>query len=47
VNCKKFKVNLAGFEKYLNRNLHLLFKEEAAKGLMESINQGTILFGER
>lgn len=47
VNCKKFKVNLTDFEKYLNRNIHLLFKEETTKSLVESINQGSILFGER
>lgn len=47
VNSKKFKINLKKSEDYLKRRLHLIFKEEAEKSLMESVNQGTILFGER
>jgi predicted nucleotidyltransferase len=47
IDSKKFKVNIGKFEKILNRSIHLIFKEEAGKSLLESINQGTILFGER
>ncbi|MCX6747183.1 MAG: nucleotidyltransferase domain-containing protein [Candidatus Pacearchaeota archaeon] len=47
VDSKKFKVDTEKFEKYLKRGVHIIFKEEAGKGLMESINQGTVLFGER
>ena len=47
VNSKKFKINLKKSEDYLKRRLHLVFKEEAGKSLIESINQGTLLFGER
>ena len=47
VDSKKIKINTEKFEKYLKRNIHIVFKEEAEKSLMGSINQGTILFGER
>ena len=47
VNSKKFKISLDKFEKYLNRNIHILFKGEESKSLGERINQGTILFGEK
>lgn len=47
IDSKKFKINLTDFEKYLKRNIHLLFKGEESKSLMESINQGSVLFGER
>lgn len=47
VDSKKFKFDFDKQEKYLKRNLHIVFKEEASKSLMESINQGIILFGER
>jgi len=47
IDSKKFKLKHEKFEKYLNRKLHLIFREEAAKSLKESINQGTIMFGER
>jgi len=47
IDSKKFKINLDKQEKYLKRKMHLIFREEAGKGLMESINQGSILFGER
>jgi predicted nucleotidyltransferase len=47
IDAKTFKINLESFEKYLNRKIHFIFKEEADKSLMGSINQGTILFGER
>jgi predicted nucleotidyltransferase len=47
VDSKKFKFDLEKFEKYLGRKIHLIFKEEAGKSLIQSINQGTILFGER
>jgi len=47
VDSKKFKIDLTKYEKYLNRNIHILFKGEPSKDLMESINQGTILFGEK
>ncbi|MDD5192759.1 MAG: nucleotidyltransferase domain-containing protein [Candidatus Nanoarchaeia archaeon] len=47
VDSKKFNINPEKYEKYLGRNIHLLFKEEASKSLMESIKQGTIIFGER
>ena len=46
IDSKKFKPNLEKFEKILKRNIHLIFREEAEKSLLESINQGTILFGE-
>ena len=47
IDSKKFNINLEKYQKYLGRNIHLLFKEEASKSLIESINQGTIIFGER
>lgn len=47
VDSEKFKLNHEKFEKYLSRNTHLIFKKEASKSLRESINQGTIIFGER
>ncbi|MCK9596038.1 nucleotidyltransferase domain-containing protein [Candidatus Pacearchaeota archaeon] len=47
VDSKKFKVDIEKFEKYLKRGIHILFKEEAGKSIIESINQGAILFGER
>jgi predicted nucleotidyltransferase len=46
IDSKKFKVD-EKFEKLLKRKIHLIFKEEVEKSLLESINQGTILFGER
>lgn len=47
IDSKKFKVETEKFEKYLNRKLQIIFKEETSKSLMLSINQGTILYGER
>jgi len=47
VDSKKFKVDIENSEKYLKREIHILFKEEVSKDIIESINQGTILFGER
>lgn len=47
VDSKEFKFNPDKFEKYLKRKVHLIFKEESNKKLIESIDQGTILFGER
>lgn len=47
IDSKKFKFNPEKFEKYLKRKIHLIFKEEADKSIIQSINQGTILFGER
>jgi predicted nucleotidyltransferase len=47
IDSKIFKFNQEKFEKYLKRKIHVIFKEEASKSLYESINQGTILFGEK
>ena len=47
IECKKFKADLKKYEKYLNRNIHLLFKEEVNKNLVGNIAQGIVLFGER
>ena len=47
VNSKKFGFNIKKFEEYLNRNIHLLFAEESNKKIIESINQGSIVYGER
>lgn len=47
IEFKKFKINLEKFEKLLKRSIHILFKEEASKSILESINQGEILYGER
>lgn len=47
IDSRSFKFNGEKFEKYLNRNIHLIFKEQVDDSLLESINQGTILSGER
>jgi predicted nucleotidyltransferase len=47
INSKKFKLSLENYEKALNRVIHLIFKNEATPRLMKSINNGTIIFGER
>ena len=47
IESKKFKIDLEKYGKLLNRNIHLLFKEETNKSIMASINQGSILYGER
>ena len=47
IDSKTFKFNNQNFEECLNRKLHLIFKDKVDKGLIESINQGTILSGER
>ena len=48
LDTKKFSIpKINKFEKTLNRKLHILFKEDISNSLKESINQGTILFGER
>jgi len=47
VDSKVFKFDKKIFEKYLNRKIHLIFKNETDDSLIESINQGTILSGER
>lgn len=47
VDSKKLKINLEKYEKVLKRKIHLLFREEVSKSLIESINQGEILYGER
>ena len=47
IDSKKFKLNIKKFEEILKRNIHIIFMEESNKSLKESINQGTILFGER
>jgi predicted nucleotidyltransferase len=47
IDAKSFKFNTELFEKNLNRKIHIIFREQTEKSLVESINQGTILFGER
>jgi predicted nucleotidyltransferase len=47
LDSKKFKIDVQKFEKKIKRKIHLIFKEEATDELLESINQGAILFGER
>lgn len=47
IDSKKFKIDISKPENYLKRRIHLVFKDEVGKDLMESINQGSILFGER
>jgi len=47
IDVKPFKFNQKELEKYLKRKIHIIFKEEANKSLLENIDQGTILFGER
>ena len=47
VDSKPFKFNSRKFEESLKRKIQVIFGEEANKKLIESINQGTILFGER
>jgi predicted nucleotidyltransferase len=47
IDSKKFKIDLDKDEKYLKRKIHLIFREEAGKDILQSINQGEILFGER
>lgn len=47
IDSKKFSINLDKFKKYLKRDIHIIFQEESSKSLLESIKQGTILFGER
>jgi len=47
IDSKRFNILLKEFEKYICRNIHLLFKEETDKRLIESVNQGSILYGER
>ena len=47
IDAKKFDLRTEEYKKKLNRNIHLVFKEEVGKDLIESINQGIILFGER
>lgn len=47
INSNRFKFDQSKMEEYLKRKIHLIFKEDASKSLLESINQGTILFGER
>ncbi|MDO8623677.1 MAG: nucleotidyltransferase domain-containing protein [archaeon] len=47
LDSKKFQIDEKKFEKYLKRNIHLIFKDEISKSLKSSINQGTLLFGER
>jgi len=47
IDSKIFKLNLEEFEKLLKRKIHLIFREETNRSLLESIDQGTILFGER
>ncbi|MEK6892800.1 MAG: nucleotidyltransferase domain-containing protein [Nanoarchaeota archaeon] len=47
IDSKPLKFNLYKVEDYIKRKIHLIFKEEANKSLIGSINQGTILFGER
>ncbi len=47
IGSKTFKFNTKNFEKYLNRKIHLIFKDQVDKSLIESVNQGTILSGER
>jgi len=47
IDSKKFIVKKDQYEKELNRKIHLIFKDEIDNSLLESINQGTILFGER
>lgn len=47
IDSKKFKFDLSKYEKFLKRKMHIIFREEVGKSLLESINQGTILYGER
>ena len=47
IDSRPFKPNLKKFEKSLKRGIHILFREEIDKNVVENINQGTILFGER
>jgi len=47
IDSKKFQIDEKKPEKYLKRNIHLIFKDEMSNSLKSSINQGTLLFGER
>jgi predicted nucleotidyltransferase len=47
IRLRSFEINLNSFEKFLNRKIHLLFEEQVDKSLLESINQGILLAGER
>ena len=47
IDLKPFKFDAGKFEKSLKRKIHIIFKSEANKGVIENINQGDILFGER
>ena len=47
VDSKSIKFNKENFERYLNRKIHLIFRDQVDKSLLESVNQGTILSGER
>lgn len=47
IENKRFSINLKNFEKNLSRTIHLMFKGEPNKNALKSVNQGTILFGER
>jgi len=47
IDSKEFKINPEKYEKYLKRKLHLIFRAEVGKSLVESIDQGVILFGQR
>jgi predicted nucleotidyltransferase len=47
VDLNKFKFDSSEFERSLKRKIHLIFRQEPNKSLLESINQGTLLFGER
>jgi predicted nucleotidyltransferase len=47
IRLRSFEINLNSFEKFLNRKIHLLFEEQVDKNLLESINQGILLAGER
>jgi predicted nucleotidyltransferase len=47
IDAKPFKLNLERAEKDLKRKIHVIFKEEVSKSLSSTINQGTILFGEK
>lgn len=46
-DIKRYKTDLEKFESHLKRKIQIIFKGEASKSLMGSINQGTLLYGDR
>jgi predicted nucleotidyltransferase len=47
IDSKKVNIKLDKFEDNLKRKIHIIFKDEASKSLMDSIKQGTIIYGEK